>query len=51
METLKEELEEMSIIIKGDLKEETKDKYVNEVTEKIKELERQIVSIVASHDQ
>ena len=50
LETLKEELEEMSLMIKEDLKKETKDKTVNMLTEKVKELEKQIVSIVESKE-
>ena len=46
METLKEELEDMSVMIKDDLKRETADKRIDELTEKLKELEKQIVSIV-----
>jgi metallo-beta-lactamase family protein len=50
LETLKEELEDMTAIIKEDLKKETKDKTINALTEKIKELEKQIVSIVDNQD-
>jgi len=50
METLKEEIEEMSNIIKDDLKRETQDRKVDELTEKIKNLEKQIVQILQDQD-
>ncbi len=46
IETLKEEIEDMTIMIKEDLKRETTDKKVEELTEQIKDLERQIIDII-----
>ena len=46
IETLKEEMEDMSAMIKEDLKRETADKRINELNDQIKELERQIVEII-----
>ncbi len=46
IETLKEEIEDMYTMIKEDLKRETTDKKVAELTAQIKELERQIVDII-----
>ena len=47
METLKEELQDMQLIVKEDLfSENTDDVELNKINEKIKELEKQIVRIV-----
>lgn len=46
IETLREEIEEMSSIIKEDLRRETTDKKITDLTDKIKELEKQIVDII-----
>jgi len=46
IETLREEIDEMSSIIREDLKKETADKRISELTDKIKELEKQIVGII-----
>ena len=46
IETLKEEIEDMYSIIKEDLRGETTDKKVADLTDRIKELERQIVDII-----
>ncbi|MBR6253402.1 MAG: MBL fold metallo-hydrolase [Clostridia bacterium] len=46
IETLKEEIEDMTTMIKEDLKRETTDKKVEELTEQIKDLERQIIDII-----
>ena len=48
LSTLKEELEEMSEIIKEDIfNEDTQDEKIIEINMKIKELERQIVEIIS----
>ena len=49
--TLKEEIEDMTTMISEDLKRETSDKKVDELTEKVKELESFIVSIVEEQDE
>jgi metallo-beta-lactamase family protein len=49
--TLKEEIEDMTTMISEDLKRETSDKKVDELTEKVKELEAYIVSIVEHQDE
>ncbi len=46
METLREELAEMTMIVGEDLKDEMTDSKVKEIMEKLKELERQIVEIL-----
>ena len=47
MQTLKEELEDMELIVKEDLQtDETNDSEIEKLNERIKELERQIVRIV-----
>ena len=46
METLREEIDDMSAMIREDLKKETADKKISQLTEKIKELEKQIVEIL-----
>lgn len=46
METLREELAEMTTIVGEDLKDEMTDAKVKEIMEKLKELERQIVEIL-----
>ena len=46
MDTLREELEEMTSIVSTDLKEETNDEKVKEIVEKLKVLEQQIVEIL-----
>jgi len=46
IETLREEIDEMSSIIREDLKKETADKRISELTDKIKEIEKQIVGII-----
>lgn len=46
METLREEIDEMATMIREDLKKETADKKISELTEKMKELEKQIVTIL-----
>lgn len=46
METLREELDEMTSILGEDLKEETTDSKVKEIMEKLKALEMQIVDIL-----
>lgn len=46
METLREELAEMTTIVGEDLKDEMTDSKVKEIMEKLKELERQIVEIL-----
>ncbi|MBR3280585.1 MAG: MBL fold metallo-hydrolase [Clostridia bacterium] len=50
LSTLREEIEDMSIMINDDLKRENSDKKVSELTEKIKELEKQIVEIIDKQD-
>ena len=50
IETLKEEIEEMSNIVREDLRHETGDKQVTELTDKIKELEQKIVEIIATQE-
>ncbi len=50
LDTLKEELEDMSLMIKDNLKKETSDIAIQELTDKIKELESKIVSIVEKQD-
>ena len=46
--TLKEELDEMSEIIKEDIEDEnTKDEQIAEINAKIKELEQQIVRVIS----
>ena len=47
METLKEEINEMSEMLKDDLKKDTSDKRIEELTQKLQELEKQIVSIIS----
>jgi hypothetical protein len=48
LSTLKEELEEMSSIIKEDIfDEDTKDEQIVEINAKIKELEQQIVRVIS----
>ena len=51
IETLREEIDDMSAIIKEDLKKETADKKINELTEKIKDLEKQIVEILQEQEK
>ena len=51
IETLREEIEEMANIINDDLKRENSDKKVDELTEKIKQLEKQIVDIVGTQEK
>lgn len=46
METLREELAEMSVLVGDDLKQETNDTKVKEIIEKLKVLELQIVEIL-----
>ena len=46
METLRDELEEMTSIVSSDLKEETNDEKVKEIVEKLRVLEQQIVEIL-----
>ncbi|MBQ9280518.1 MAG: MBL fold metallo-hydrolase [Clostridia bacterium] len=46
MDTLREELEEMTSIVSTDLKQETNDEKVKEIVEKLKVLEQQIVEIL-----
>ena len=46
MDTLREELEEMTSIVSSDLKQETNDEKVKEIVEKLKVLEQQIVEIL-----
>lgn len=49
MQTLKEEIEDMELIVKEDLfRDETNDAELEKINDKIKELERQIVRIVES---
>lgn len=47
IETLKEEIDDMSSIIHEDLKKENGDKQIEELTNKILELEKQIVDIIS----
>lgn len=47
IETLKEEIDDMSAMIHQDLKKESGDKKIEELTNKIKELEKQIVDIIS----
>ncbi len=48
LSTLKEELEDMSVMIKEDIDDEDKkDEEIREINEKIKELEQQIVKIIS----
>ncbi len=51
IETLREEIDDMSMIIRDDLKRETADKKINDLTEKIKDLERQIVTILQEQEK
>lgn len=51
IETLKEEIEDMSSIVKEGLKKDTTDKRIIELTDKIKELEKQILDIVEMHEK
>ena len=51
METLREEIDEMSSMIREDLKKETTDKKINELTERMKELEKQIVDILEAQEK
>ena len=51
IETLREEIDDMSTIIKEDLKKETTDKKIAELTDKIKDLERQIVEILQEQEK
>ena len=51
IETLREEIDDMSMIIREDLKKETADKKINDLTEKIKDLERQIVTILQEQEK
>ena len=46
METLREELDEMTTIVSDDLKQETTDKKVATIMEKLRSLEDQIVDIL-----
>lgn len=50
METLREELEDMSTYVSDDLKQETTDEKVREIMKKLAELERQIVDIVGGQE-
>lgn len=48
METLKEELEDMEVMVKEDLlAEDTNDAEIEKLNQRIKELEQQIVKIVS----
>lgn len=47
IETLKEEIYDMSNMIHEDLKKETGDKHIEDLTKKILELEKQIVDIIS----
>ena len=48
LSTLKEELDEMSDIIKEDIfDEDTQDEQIEEINNKIKELEQQIVKVIS----
>jgi len=49
--TLREEIEDMAVMINDDLKRENSDKKVSELTDRIKELEKQIVSILDKQDE
>ncbi len=51
IETLREEIDDMASMIKEDLKQENTDKKVEELTDKIKELEKQIVNILQSQEK
>ena len=51
IETLREEINDMSMIIKEDLKKETADKKISDLTEKIKDLEKQIVEILLEQEK
>ena len=51
METLREEIDEMASMIREDLKKETADKKINELTEKMKDLEKQIVEILEGQEK
>ncbi|MBO5141629.1 MAG: MBL fold metallo-hydrolase [Clostridia bacterium] len=51
IETLREEIDDMSLIIREDLKKETADKKINDLTEKIKDLEKQIVTILQEQEK
>lgn len=46
IETLKEEIQDMGNMISDDLKRDTSDKKVEELTNQIKELEKQIIAII-----
>ena len=48
---LKEEIADMSTIVKEGLKKETADKKIVELTDKIKDLEKQILDIVEMHEK
>ena len=51
IETLREEIDDMSAIIKEDLKKETTDRKIAELTDKIKDLEKQIVEILQEQEK
>ena len=51
IETLREEIDDMSMIIMEDLKKENTDKKINDLTDKIKDLERQIVEILQAQEK
>ena len=46
LETLREELYDMSEIVKEDMKQETSDKRIQELTSKVQEIEKQIVAMI-----
>ena len=48
LENLRDELEEMSIYVKDDIKNETDDERVHEIMEQLNDLENQIVNVVKS---
>ena len=46
MENLRDELEEMTKLVNDDLKNDVTDKRANEIADKLKELEKQIVEVI-----
>ena len=46
LETLREELEDMTEIVKQDMKKETTDKKIQDLNAKVQEIEKQIVSMI-----